>query len=325
MQRRRSSVPLLTISILLWFDAPAAGRLLSIGPNSSVMELNPSTGVAIGVLVPAGTGGIQGISELAIGPDGLLYVSVTGGAHANSVFRFDRHTGDFVDKFAFGGGLNLPLGLAWGSDGHLLVSSYWTGSVLKYDGLTGALIGTFASGGGLAGSHGLGFGPDGHLYVAGNLSQGVYRYNGLTGAPMGLFSVGGGLAAPIDVEWGSDGNLYVTSDVAVGRVLRYQGASGAFMGDFIVPGAGGLTRPQELQFGPDGALYVDRGVGGRILRYDGQTGAFIDTFAQQFSARFIFFDDVVVPEPSVLFFVSTALAGALIRQRRRRALDRRPV
>lgn len=287
------------------------------------MELDAATGAFMHVLVPSGTGGMQGISELAIGPDGLLYVSVTGGAHANSVFRFDRHSGAFVDKFAFGGGLNLPLGLAWGPDGNLLVSSYWSGSVLKYDGVTGAHIGTFASGGGLAGSHGLAYGPDGHLYVAGNLSQGVYRFNGLTGASLGLYSQGGGLTAPIDLEWGSDGNLYVTSDVSVGRVLRYQGGTGAFMGDFVVPGAGGLVRPQELQFGPGGALYVDNGVGGRILRYDGQTGGFIDVFAPQFSARFIFFDDAVVPEPSTALFAFPVLISALARGRRRQKQGRR--
>jgi sugar lactone lactonase YvrE len=58
--------------------------------------------------------------------------------------------------------------------------------------------------------------------------------------------------------------------------------TGAYVKDFIAPGAGGLTNPDDLTYGPDGNLYVSSGTntGGQILRYNGSTGAFIDIFAQ---------------------------------------------
>ena len=47
--------------------------------------------------------------------------------------------GDFVDAFASGGGLNGPIGLVFGPDGDLYVSSLRTDEVVRYDGSTGTL------------------------------------------------------------------------------------------------------------------------------------------------------------------------------------------
>jgi hypothetical protein len=40
------------------------------------------------------------------------------------------------------------------------------------------------------------------------------------------------------------------------RVLRYDGATGAFLGSFVDTGSGGLGEPTGLDFGSDGDLYV---------------------------------------------------------------------
>jgi hypothetical protein len=86
----------------------------------------------------------------------------------------------------------------------------------------------------------------------------VKRYDGTTGAFLGAFvspsddglSPGSsGLRRPFDLLFGPDGNLYVSD---VGAVKRYDGVSGAFLGDFVPPRSGGLSTPGGLTFTPPG-------------------------------------------------------------------------
>src|SRR5687768_17331309 len=74
-------------------------------------------------------------------------------------------------------------------------------------------------------------------------------------------------------------DLYVSSE-GTNSVKRYNGITGAFMGDFVASGSGGLDRPQGLSFGPDGHLYVSSVTSGRVLRYHGASGAFLGAFTQ---------------------------------------------
>jgi sugar lactone lactonase YvrE len=77
------------------------------------------------------------------------------------------------------------------------------------------------------------------------------------------------------------------------NVLRFDGNTGNFLGEFIPPGSGGLSNPDQIVFGPDGNgddksdIYVSSGdnpgnsaepTASAVLRYDGITGAFIDKF-----------------------------------------------
>jgi glucose/arabinose dehydrogenase len=62
------------------------------------------------------------------------------------------------------------------------------------------------------------------------------------------------------------------------RVLRYNGATGAFNDAFVPAAGGGLDAPRGLAFGPDGNLYVSSEITDSILRYNGVTGAFSDAF-----------------------------------------------
>lgn len=136
------------------------------------------------------------------------------------------------------------------------------------------------------------FGPDGCFYVTANtLGYGaVVRYDGTSGVFSNYFvpfdhSGQGRLTIPYALKFGPDGNLYVTSCSWAtiqrqGRILRYRGATGAFLDAFVPDGRGGLTAPHDLVFGPDGNLYVsDSGRG--VLRYNGLTGAFLGTFAAE--------------------------------------------
>lgn len=147
------------------------------------------------------------------------------------------------------------------------------GQIFSY-GPTGASLGNFTSGGpALDGPSAARFGPDGNLYV---LSGGdtVYRYNGQTGVNIDTFIAtnNNGLEEAKDMLFGPDGNLYIAANcsnlcpVGVvgegGRVMRFNGATGAYMGDFVANGAGAasgtgrLSEAMGMAFDRNGNLYV---------------------------------------------------------------------
>lgn len=197
--------------------------------------------------------------------------------------------------------------IAFGPDSNLYLSTYsgvfGAGSeVLRFDSKTGASLGMFVptKSGGLQGATCMTFGPDGNLYVAGDENAAILRFNGFTGAFMDAFVPAHPYAdsvTPRGLAFGPDGHLYALagpprqagaapSYVEPDRILRYDGATGALMGEFVSPGPE-LGTATAIVFGPDGNLYVGttkqlvQQTGpvyshtGRILVYNGTTGAFI--------------------------------------------------
>src|SRR5260370_34762502 len=73
------------------------------------------------------------------------------------------------------------------------------------------------------------------------------------------------------------------ADLLVGNlsdnsIKRFDGITGAFLGNFVAPGAGGLSTPGYFIFGPDGNLYVSSIGNDSVKRYNGTTGAYINDF-----------------------------------------------
>src|SRR4029077_9230208 len=114
----------------------------------------------------------------------------------------------------------------------------------------------------------------GDLLVSSRFSSRVIRYDAATGTFVSVFAIGHGVANPNGIAYGPDGNLYVGNGDE-GRVLKFDGQTGDYLGDFITPATpGGLTNCRAIVFGPDGNLYVNSGSTSKVLAYDGRTGAF---------------------------------------------------
>ena len=81
-----------------------------------------------------------------------------------------------------------------------------------------------------------------------------------------------GLRYPSGLAIGPDGDLYVSSR-DTDAVFQYDGQTGAYVRQLVLPVLGGLSRPYGLAFGPDGNLYVANDGLDAVLRFDGATGA----------------------------------------------------
>lgn len=169
----------------------------------------------------------------------------------------------------------------------LLVCSFFGDSVARFDLATGTFLGELGPSDDLDGALGIVVGPDGQIYVASEEANMVLRFDGATGAFVDRFvwddprtpnDETGGLAGPGAVLFGPDGQLYVSSFDS-DAILRYDGATGAFVDVFVTAGSGGLDGPDAgMVFGPDGHLYVPGYYSDSIPRYDGATGAPLGDF-----------------------------------------------
>jgi len=236
------------------------------------------------------------LDAVTFGPDQNLYVSA---GVARQVYRYNGSTGQRMDTFVGLGNLMYAAGLDFGPDGHLYVSDYAADEIDRFDGLTGDHIDTFVArgSGGLDGPVELLFGANHMLYVASQRNHRILRFDAQDGSFVDEF-VGagsgalcpeppppfsgdplpegaGGLCGPYGIVFGPDGNLYVTSTLN-GKVLRYEGGSGNFMGEFVT----GLDRPTGLVF-HQGSLYVSTQILSQpgVYRFDASTGTSQGLFA----------------------------------------------
>ena len=114
-----------------------------------MLEYNGQTGVYIGELVSAGSGGLVWPFGIAYGPDGNLYVT-SEAIDSHQVLRYDGTSGDYIDVFVSSGdngGLMQPRGLLFKPNGNLLVASFDTNQILEFDGNSGAFIDQFNNNG----------------------------------------------------------------------------------------------------------------------------------------------------------------------------------
>ena len=203
-----------------------------------------------------------------------------------SVLRYDEKNGAYLGTFVapHSGGLQVPIGLAFGPDGNFYVADAVGNTILRYNGQSGEYLGIFATNDWYY-PNGIIFGPDGNLYayvstgVSGTGDHQIAVIDGETGATSRQFGSGLGLGGR-GLAFGADGLLYVASLTA--GVLVFDPTTGDFLQEFVSPinfasaGNGGAA---ALSFGPDGNLYVTDADYDRVLRFNGSSGSLIDQFA----------------------------------------------
>ncbi|HRJ50484.1 MAG: NHL repeat-containing protein [Phycisphaeraceae bacterium] len=258
----------------LFMGAPTtavATDLLVADGTSHVIRRYAGDGTPKGVFA---SGGLEGRTALAFGPDGFLYVS---DSQNNTVQKYNPVTGEHLGAFvsAGSGGMVDARGLTFGPDGRLYIANAQTlAKILRYDGSDGSYVGVFAGAPPVPRSPL--FGADGNLYVACELCHDVVRFNGQTGATMGRFVDSGtsGPLRPYGMAWGPDGHLYLSSARANETIRRYDGSTGLLIDDFAVSSL--ILDPISVAFSADGTvLYVAGQTSNNVVAFDGVTGAFL--------------------------------------------------
>ena len=212
---------------------------------------------------------------MRLGPDDLLYVVNRGD---NRVLRYNPMSGELVDTFVNGQGLDAPAGLAFTADGDLLVSDRNGNDVLRFagpeDDNPGSAKGAFITAGAsdLDGPFNMAVGPDDKLYVSSFDTNQILRFHGETGAFIDAFATP---SRPQGLLFDDQGNLLVAS-TGDDDILKIAPDGTA---ETFIDGEGLLHDPNDLAFGPDGNLYVSSRTAQQVLRFNAETGQFIDVFA----------------------------------------------
>jgi sugar lactone lactonase YvrE len=242
----------------------------SSGALATVLRFDGKTGAFLNYFVsPSSNGGLENLGYMVFGPDGRkdgkldLYVAAV---EQNAIYRYDGTTGAFRGVFvtAASNGLVAPAGIVFGPDGNLYVASGNTfsssaGAVLRFDGPSGKNPGA----------------PD----PAPGQTGAIFVPGGSGGS-----GNNGGLANPSGILFGPNGDLFVASSVeaatggvfiaepGTSQVLRFNGTTGAFIGNFVTPDSGGLKNAWFLTFTETDPT---------TLKYNGATTAGASTLLAQ--------------------------------------------
>ena len=121
------------------------------------------------------------------------------------------------------------------------------------------------------------------LYISSNATNSVELFDGVTGEHIKSFvpAGSGGLGSTQEVIFLDDGSLLVTG-LANTALKRYNGTTGAYLGDFT--SGYNLDLPTKTSIGLDGYIYVSQwgNTQNAIVRFDLQTGEFVDEVVGSF-------------------------------------------
>lgn len=245
--------------------------LISSRNTGTVKRYRAKTGEYLGEF-----GGKQIISEtqeVALGPDGMLYVTSLPNKH---IIKFDPQTGQFLGAFSSGYALSRPTKMTFGPDGFIYVSQWGSGqsSVVRFDAKTGKFDKAISNN--LPNPLGHAWDKDGNLYVACFNSKDIRKFDP-KGKSLGVVSPSGVLLGPSNPWFDKQGDLLV-SDWEDGQIKRFKLEKGKLVFDGVF--ARGFTKLEGLVYGPDGYLYGCDWMNNNIRKLNASTGADLGVFLQ---------------------------------------------
>jgi len=252
--------------------APDAALTVAGCLSNDVVRVDLAT-LDVTELVAPGSAGLASPKDLAWSATTLFAANPI----ANAIVYYDA-TGAPTGVHALGVTSPLDGGLALSADGaRVAVASLSGDEVIEHDAVSGARL--HRRSGACAGlfPSDVAYGPGGDFFVTCFGANSINRIAAATGVVSTFVSGGtGGLFAPRSLGFSPGGDLFVTG--ATGEVLRFDGASGTFLGAFVDASGngGGPTDPDGFRFHA-GKLYVTSAFTDSVAVYDATTGAFLAT------------------------------------------------
>jgi len=181
----------------------------------------------------------SGVYGVAFGPDGNLYVGMSGG----DVMKVNGTTGASLGRFvAAPSGVFDFGGLAFRGNSLFVTYGGTSGKMYRYDATTGGnaqlVYGGFSSNGPRTPS----FDAAGNVYVPDWQTTKVYKFDGSTLALSGTI-VNSPSISPVALGFGGTGNLLVLSENGGNSTIRgFLSNTGSSVGTLVQSGSGGLYR-----------------------------------------------------------------------------------
>jgi tripartite motif-containing protein 71 len=210
----------------------------------------------------SGDGQFARTSDVAVAPDGTVYVADSGN---HRIQRFSAD-GAFLGVWGSGGSgngqFNYPSGVAVAPDGTVYVADTGNHRIQRFN-ASGTLLGAWGSEGSGDGQFSrpadVAVAPDGTVYVADTGNYRIQRFSA-TGTFLGAWGSEGSsdrqFNNPSGVAVAPDGTVYV-ADTGNHRIQRFN-ASGTLLGAWGSEGSGDgqFSRPADVAVAPDGTVYV---------------------------------------------------------------------
>ncbi|MCC6723062.1 MAG: DUF4347 domain-containing protein [Saprospiraceae bacterium] len=184
--------------------SPDGQVLVSFNSNYRIDKYNAATGAFISNVVPPGANGLENIWQMAIGPDGMLYIATN-----TSVLRYNPNTGAFLGTVGLPG---LISGVGFDELGNMYVSkissSPGNNKIEKYNSNFVFQNNIFVS---TDFPSTLTMGPDGNMYfgVESGPTFTIYRYDITSGAVSAFCTLDPGSSIAGSFGWAPDGRLWV--------------------------------------------------------------------------------------------------------------------
>jgi hypothetical protein len=152
---------------------------------------------------------------------------------------------------------------------------------------------------------GIEVGPNGNIFVWEQNQGPLHEHDGVTGEYLGQATVGDTGLQGRGFCFLPDGDILISGG-AYSKVARFDGDTGAYLGDFVPQGSGGLSTCFGVTLGPNGNLFACSVKSNQVLQYDGNTGAFLGVYASVLTPYDLAFDS------NGSLFVSTRENGTVV-------------